>query len=214
MSTSIEKRPLGQEGLVYFKYCLNYGLTLSELVLKQFDLGEGNLSVYIPENIPVEESLEFKIGGKFEPGQIWHLPEEGVHIQSVSLLTDPVVEEINRHLSQSPDNVCILEDLIPRPRKWRFLFKKKMRNYIFLKNEVYLSLQPEHAYTEKVLDTIYDVRAMPVFSIFLTSFPHGEAVRLKPYQDISKTLVQQFASNTIKIFSLVYDGESFIIWEK
>jgi hypothetical protein len=214
MSATVEKRPLGKEGLEYLRYCLNYGRTLSEQVLEQFDLEEGELSVYVPEHVSIEESLEFKWGGKFDVERTWDLPEEGVNVEAVSCQTDPVVKEISLHLSQSPDNICILEDLIQRPSKWFLLFKKRMRNYIFLNKEVYLFLQPEHADFEKILDTIYDVRAMPVYNIFLTSFPRGEAIRLRPYQDISKTLTQQFATNTVKIFSLVYDGESFVVWEK
>ena len=216
MNTHIEKRPVGQEGLDYLLDCLKYGLTLSKLVLKQIDLENGNLFVNVPEHISMEDSLVFRGGGKFDVVQTWHYPKEGMRVEAITFCTDPIEEEIIRHLNQSPHNICILENYLETPPIFRrFPFWWRKQNLIFFGKEVFLFLQPEHAIIpEKISDTINRSYTMPTFSIFLTSFSHGEAVRLKPYQDISKTLVQQFASNTIKIFSLVYDGESFIIWEK
>lgn len=204
---------MGEKGLEYLRGRLAYGNLLSKFVLETIDIDAGEAYVYIPEFVSIESTFKFKSGGKLEPQKSWRDKKEGVYIEVVPHLYSPVENEINRHLRQSAETICLLEDVDLSPTD-SYTGNLSKKNYIFLNDDVYIFLQPEHAGTEKILGSLRVIPAFGIFNSFLTSFPPVEVKTLKQFEFMSEDLLRKFASRTEKIFTSAYDGESFIFWQK
>jgi hypothetical protein len=213
MNNEIVKKTLGVKALDYLKERLKWGITFSKIVLEKIDLAHGEPYVYIPNYISMSDILEFNCGGKLEPEKTWRFKKEGICVETIPHLFGPYEEEVNRHLKQSPNNVCLLEDLDSSPTD-PILDSLKEENYIFVDDEVYLFLQPVHAETERVQRTLRLVPSFGIFNFFLTSFPPGESKELNRFEFVSKDLIHEFAARTEKIFTSAYDGESFVFWQR
>lgn len=196
---------LGAAGLVYVRECLEAGKTFSRLLLKTHDLNTGTAVTKLPAGIEEAAAKDFDSGGK--------LPELYPRTSNLQAVPDSdflLIPEVNRFLSESSANICILEDSLANPTD-PFLQSVKTR-YSAFQDEVYhLICQPDNN-SDTISKTLRQAHSWLTIGA-LTSTPQETGI-CGQRGDLTLSNLTTMAQGTEVIIVGAYDGEGYVIWSK
>jgi hypothetical protein len=203
MEETYREIELGAAGIAYIRECLEAGKTFARLLLQTHDLNMGKAVTKLPASVDDEAAKDFDSGGK--------LPElypRTTNLQAVPDSDFLMMPEINRFLSESSANICILEDSLANPTD-PFLQSVKTR-YSAFQDEVYhLICQPDNN-SDTISKTLRQAHSWLTIGA-LTSAPEemGVCAQLGELKLSSLTTLAQKAQ---EIIVGAYDGEGYVIW--
>ncbi len=178
------------DALPYIKERLSYGGKLAKMLLNTLNLDNGNISIYLPENLQTERYLQFEYGG------IFHNKE------AEEKLANLVFQFIKDH---EENYVIFQEALASMDTLWSLDNTKN--EYITHANEVYYLLNQDSSL--QYIMRMLGAARYPGIGI-LTS----HKIRLTNRQSITTSDIEELARNTRYILVDAYDQESYLIWTR
>lgn len=207
-----KERVLGAEALEWVRYALRTGLvSLSEYLLQEVNLDKGKVKTYMPDTIPYEQAVAFRLGFKHEihNGEKYfiHMRENNeVHV--INLITD--------FLTKHKCGICVFEDnIFDADDIEEYVYAGNFRvNAAFLEQEVYYYLLSEDKDNPDLIDkTITEAdQIAPVTTGILSVLPRDD------YHKIRRDLLEHcigreslilLSKNVKKLITGAYDAEGF-----
>lgn len=207
MNKLVKKYISSTNAIEYFNENISYGKTLTQLFLKNFNIEDGNLYVFIPANINSKKIENFTWSFSSQP----HLSKENCETPDSTLPCEQAIQdEICKFLDQGKNNICIFEDSNAKPQD---LFLKKLTPktpvLFFEDKEVYYPILNQHSNT---VSTTMQMASSWLTIALLTSLTDGEGLTSEKNK-ISSEELAILADRVEKVILVAFDGEGFLLWE-
>ncbi len=204
MTHSYQEFVFGIESIEYLQEYLISGNELSKQLLQGLNLSEGTSTATLPMGVTLEQAKLFRVGGKVKSSI------NTTTRQSVEPIDFQVIETIQHHLSQSPQNLCIFEDILSRPSD---AFLATFEGILTYQDQVYFALPSHYNTPQKIRQVIDNSKAIGHFVGVLTSGSFA-SMDFCHQQLIGVTELTILAAQTEKIIVGVYDEEGYLIWHR
>lgn len=207
---------LGGRANAYIREYLARGNTLAMHLLQQQDLGQGEVTTYLPSDISIEEAMRFTTGGKIQvltrsahflegsDGSMWK-------VDPIPNTDSYLADVIQAFLEETQDRVCIFEDATSKPNDP--VLSPSDERILVLQEEVYYVLFGRSASEEVIRQTIRDANSIWHFVCAMISFQSSEMSFCERRQITSHEL-QVLAKGTEKLVVGAYDGEGYLVWSR
>lgn len=197
---------------------LAVGHTLAKLLLQSLDLHSGRVSVFFPPGLSVDQlQLDFEGGGMlpFPPESEGRrfTQDDGmkVVVTPVPQVDSDLIAIIMKHIQTGDEPLCIMENAMVKP-SYPAASDSETQILVF-RDEVY------HLVRGGLLSARYIRRAIGKadsgFMLIgaLTSLPRESAI-LPTEREIAVEKLRLMAERTVKVFTVAYDGEGYLIWHR
>jgi hypothetical protein len=203
---------VGSEGTRFLNGYLVRGHRLAKL-LNRHDLSKGTSSVWIPAGMPMEQALEFDVGGKFQSDSNRRVPGIGEIVERTPNCDDQLASLITQFLAETEGGVCVLENMMAEPS---YPYVKEFESMICsFGDEVYhVVSSPRSGELEQARIAIAEAKSIPVFVAALTTYGTDCGPNLISGGEISEPCLSGLAARTMVIVAGIYDGESYLIWRR
>jgi hypothetical protein len=210
---------LGQAAIDFIKKeRLAVGHTLANLLLDTLDLDSGRVSVFFPAGLSVDElEHDFEGGDRlpFPPESEWihYVQDDGLKMVMAPIpkAESDLIEIALAHVRASEGHLCILENpLASRGDPW--ISRAKTRVLFFL-DEVYHLAQGTSVGERGIREALTEAETAWETIGALTSLPPEKAISARQ-RKLTLEQVKLMAERTVKLFTVAYDGEGYLIWHR
>lgn len=208
--SKLEEIILGTKALDYIIECLDSGLTLSGLLLKNVNEEKGIITTQKPAFINKSYTIDdYNYGITY--GKEEYFTQIGIEVPKGDLNLY-ARESIKSFLEKSDRNICVVQDFNAKPKD-SYLSRMESRIFTY-KNEVYYLLSKEDIAGEIIENTLKFAKSIPFYIGAMISLPENKVSSFKDERQLIPEDFELFTRNVKKIFAGAYDGEGYLIWHK
>jgi hypothetical protein len=196
---------------------LTVGRTLARLLLDTLDLDSGRVSVFFPPGLSLDQLQEdFESMGMlpFPPESEWltFVQDDGMRVTATPIpeANSDLIAIALRHVRGKEEHLCIFEDPMKAPGQWASDAETRI---LVFQDEVYHLVQGLSVDEGDVDKALRDAKSAWEMIGALTSLPQENAITATQ-RELTLQQLRLMAERTVKLFTVAYDGEGYLIWHK